>query len=198
MNQDYNTVTDILKYVQMNLMTENCQIKEVAKFARISAEQGVLGETIITTMKSGLEETTNTVKADENGNTDWVVTNPDGEKYIVNNSVFQKKYEIDLQNPNVYKPKGGPVLAMQLNENIAFLAPWGESMKINQGGFLILSGTSDIYGIQESEFNNTYANTEKNPKTALQEALNLMGVNNRSNASEGLVLPDGFQRNIKL
>lgn len=198
MNQDYNTVTDILKYVQMNLMTENCQIKEVAKFARISAEQGVLGETIITTMKSGLEETTNTVKADENGNTDWVVTNPDGEKYIVNNSVFQKKYEIDLQNPNVYKPKGGPVLAMQLNENIAFLAPWGEIMKINQGGYLILSGPSDIYGIQESEFNNTYANTEKNPKTALQEALNLMGVNNRSNASEGLVLPDGFQRNIKL
>ena len=44
-------------------------------------------------MKNGLEETRNVVKVDEKtGNPGWVVTNPDGEEYIIEDSVFQKKY----------------------------------------------------------------------------------------------------------
>ena len=55
----------------------------------------------------GLSRMVITVKADEKtGAPGWVVTNPDGEEYIVEDSVFQKKYEIDPENPSQYKPKG--------------------------------------------------------------------------------------------
>lgn len=173
----FKKIDNISEYVREGIRLGRLTVDEVAKFARIRARQGSLGEEIITKMANGLEETRNTVTTDEKtGEPGWIVTNPDGEEYIVADSTFKKKYEIDPENPELYKPKGGPVLSSQINENIEFNAPWGEIMKIEAGGSLILSGPQDIYGIQKNEFENTYASTGKDKKEALKEAIALLGI----------------------
>ncbi len=173
----FKRVDNIAEYVREGIKSGRLTVDEVAKFARIHARQGTIGEVIITKMANGLEETRNTVKADEKtGAPGWVVTNPDGEEYIVDDSVFQKKYEIDSKNPSQYKPKGEPVLSAPINEHIEFDAPWGETMRIEAGGSLIISGPEDIYGIQKAEFENTYASTGKNKMEALKKAISLLGI----------------------
>ena len=173
----FKKVDNIAEYVREGIKSGRLTVDEVAKFARIHARQGILGEEIVTKMANGLEETRNTVTADEKtGEPGWVVTNPDGEEYIVADSTFKKKYEIDPENPEQYKPKGGPVLSSPINEHIEFNAPWGETMKIEAGGSLILSGANDIYGIQKAEFENTYASTGKDKAECLKEAISMLGI----------------------
>ena len=173
----FKKVDNITEYVKEGITSGKLTVEEVAKFARIHARQGILGEEIVTKMANGLEETRNTVTADEKtGEPGWVVTNPDGEEYIVADSTFKKKYEIDPENPEQYKPKGGPVLSSPINEHIEFNAPWGETMKIEAGGSLILSGANDIYGIQKAEFENTYASTGKDKDECLKEAISMLGI----------------------
>jgi hypothetical protein len=155
---------EISKYMKEKIENGELIVKVASKSARVYARVGIVGEKIITTLKDGLVETINVVKADEEtNNPDWVVCNPDGERYIVTDVVFNKKYELDAINPKMYKPKGGPVNVAQIYENIQFLAPWGEIMKIRTGGFIVINSETDIYGIQEQEFNNTYSIAE-NPK----------------------------------
>jgi hypothetical protein len=173
----FKKVDNIAEYVKEGLKSGRLTVEEVAKFARIHARQGILGEEIVTKMANGLEETRNTVTLDEEtGEPGWVVTNPDGEEYIVPDSKFKNKYEIDPENPEQYKPKGGPVLSSPINEHIVFEAPWGGAMKIEAGGSLILGGPNDIYGIQKAEFENTYAPTGKDKAVSFEEALALLGI----------------------
>ena len=173
----FKKVEDIAAYVKNGLISGRITLDEVAKFARIHARQGTLNEEVITKMANGLEETRNTVKLDEKtGNPGWIVTNPDGEEYIVEDSVFKAKYEIDPENPKQYKPKGGPVLSAKIGEHIQFQAPWGETMKIEAGGSLILNGPSDIYGIQKDEFEHTYASTGKDKIECMREVLEMFGI----------------------
>ena len=149
----------------------------ISSVAHADPDPNGVGEEIVTKLANGLEETRNTVKMDDKtGEPGWVVTNPDGEQYIVDDSTFKRKYEIDPENPAQYKPVGGPVLSCQLNEHIEFKAPWGENMKIECGGSLILSGKNDIYGIQKDEFEHTYATTGKDKAESLKEAIALMGI----------------------
>ena len=169
----FKKIDNIAKYVKEGLKSGKLIVDEIEKFARIKARQGVVGQRINT----ALDNTTNTVKLDEKtSEPGWVVTNPGGEEYIIDDSTFKKKYEIDPENPKQYRPKGGPVLSTKLPENIEFVAPWGETMQIPATGFLILNGPKDIYGIHPKAFAETYKSTGKDRKIALEEALQLMGI----------------------
>lgn len=171
-----NIIKNIADYVKAGIESGTMFPMEFAKTARISAIQGVVGQEVITKMSNGLDETKNTVKLDEEtGEPGWIVTNPAGEQYIVEDSVFRKKYEIDPQNPTLYKPKGAPVNCVVVGENIAFKAPWGEDMNIAANGILVLSGKNDIYGIQASEFAATYGPTDKDGLASLKESIELLG-----------------------
>lgn len=177
---EFKRVEDIIQYVKERLAKGELTVEEAAKFARIQARQGRVGEEVVTVTANGLEETKNTVKLDEKtGEPGWIVTNPGGEQYIVSDSVFKKKYEIDPENPSQYKPKGGPVLCARLDEDLDFDVSWG-NMKIAKGGYLMLNKEDDVYGIQEEEFNDTYAKTEKSPEQAKKEAMEMFGVKDPS------------------
>ena len=173
----FKKVDNISEYVREGIKSGRLTVEEVIKFARIRARQGILGEEVVTKMANGLEETRNYVKIDEKtGEPGWVVTNPDGEQYIVKDSTFKDKYEIDPENPDQYKPKGRPVLSSKINEHIEFEAPWGETMRMECGGSLVLSGPNNIYGIQKEEFEHTYTSTGKDKAESLKEALELLGI----------------------
>lgn len=173
----FQEVGNIKEYIIKGIIQGTLTVDEVVKFARIQARQGKLGEELITRMANGLEETRNTVKLDkETGEPGWIVTNPSGEKYIMNDSTFKKKYEIDPENPSQYKPKGGPVLSFLVNENIEFNSHWGETMKLEAGGYLVASEPQKIYGVQKDEFKKTYASTGKDKIDSLKEAIRFLEI----------------------
>lgn len=147
-----------MKVYVMEQFKKGAEQKQYAKFAKVFAMQGVPGESIQTTMSNGLVETTNMVSVDEKtGEPDWIITNPAGEKYIVPDSTFHKKYEsFDLEQ-GIYKPKGGVQKFIQIDEDISFTAPWGEKMTITAGGYINTTDFNDIYGVQKDEFLKTYA-----------------------------------------
>lgn len=161
--ENYIEINNIKSYVQK--LVDVSKPERYAKFALITAVQGKVGQRLETVMKNGLVETVNIVSVDEKTNqSDWIITNPSGEQYLVKDSTFKKKYEaLDLDN-NVYKPKGGVCIFVQTNEDISFVAPWGEKMNISKGGYLNITNLDDIYGVQQDEFNETYAECDKNGK----------------------------------
>lgn len=153
----------IYDYVKSGIQEGSLIPLEATKVASVQARRGILGETVKTIIKSDTEEafkeTVNVVKKDKDtGELDWVVTNPDGEKYVVADVDFREKYDkaMDIPESDIYNPVGNPVLVVKINEDILFKAPWDEDMQIKSGGFLVLAKKDDIYGIQEAEFHNTY------------------------------------------
>lgn len=155
-------IENMQKYVY-DLLAKGGEPRFYKKYARVEAEKGVPGEKITTVMKDGHVEVSDVVvKADENGNADWIVTNPDGERYAVPHAKFIKRYELEVGADGKHAPKGSPIEAIEVPEEITFDVPWGENgapvpMTIKEGGYLNITDLSDIYGIQKDEFTNTYA-----------------------------------------
>lgn len=154
--------------------------KEAEKFARIVAKQGQVGEKVISwsvdSLGHEIQEKVAYVQNDENTNQPgWIVTKVDEDgnimldnnnhvnQWIIEDSVFRKKYEIDPENPTLFKPKGGPQIFVQINDNI-ILNQWGEDMKIAAGGYINITNINDMYGISERDFNDTYQFTEEQAK----------------------------------
>ena len=168
---DYKKV-DVLEYVKKGLETGNLEFKEVYKFQRIMARQGNVGEEVSTVLADGtIEVEKNVVKLDEKTKEPgWIVKNLNGpETWIIDDSTFKKKYEQDVENSGIYKPKGGIMLASQISENLEITPPnWGgATQKINSGGYLLMDPTNpvDVYGIGEEEFKNTYKLVDEKVKT---------------------------------
>lgn len=173
----YKKIEKLKDYV-LSVFLDGAQVKPYAKFARIKARQGVVGEAVETKMANGLSETKNIVGIDEKTNQpDWIVTNPSGEEYLVKDSNFQKKYEVFDKENGIYKPKGGVQMFIQIPEDISFTAPWGEEMNVSAGGYLNITNPKDIYGVQEKEFHETYAECDIHGKF-IDESLNNISFDN--------------------
>lgn len=108
------------------------------KSAKIGAERVPAGTVVETIMADGHVETKKTAGADGG----YKVTNPNGEQYLVDPAKFEKSYQ-QTSSPGVFEPKYNPVQIVQISENIAFKAPWGEDMKIKAGGVLVKAGDND-------------------------------------------------------
>ena len=170
---DYKEV-NVLEYVRNGIQSGALNFNEAKKFQRITARKGEVGEKIKTILADGTEETEEReVKLDEKTNEPgWIVKNINGpEQWIIEDSNFKKKYEVDAEQPGVFKPKGGPMLAAQISENIQITPPnWGgDIQKINAGGYLLMDPTNptDVYGIGEDEFKKTYQFTEDGKQKTL-------------------------------
>lgn len=156
-NDEFRNIENIKEYLIDGLNCGKFKIETYQKSGEITARVGKIGEEIFTVMANGLRETKNTVIADEHGNPGWVVTNSTGEQYVVSDSVFKSKYKKIDGTEDRFKPVWNPITAVQINENISFVASWGEMQCIIAGGYLVFNKEyDDIYGVQEEEFNKTY------------------------------------------
>lgn len=151
LKEDFRPVDNLSDYIRQN----NIQMRQASKFARINAVQARGGERINTIASDGVQETTNIAKPG-----DYIVNNVGNpnNKWIIDAATFAKKYQPDPTQQGVFMPKGGPMMAGQINEPISFTAPWGEQMNIDKGGYLLQTpgSESDIYGISGKDFDSTY------------------------------------------
>lgn len=160
------------EYVKEGLLSGKLTPIEAEKFARIIARQGTLGEEVISwsvdSLGNAIEEKRDTVKVDsKTNNLGWIVTKADEQgnpildnnghinQWIIEDSTFTKKYEIDPNNNLIFRPKGGVQLFVQIPDNI-ILEQWGSKMQIAEGGYINITDSSDMYGISERDFTDTY------------------------------------------
>lgn len=133
-------------------------LETAQKAVKVIARQGVVGEQVDTRPRVERDgkiyvigETKCTVKVEGS----IIVTNPDGEEYIVKPDAFAKKYTA-TNEPGVYMPVAQPVKYFTTDKDISFTAPWGETMFATKGASIIVSSPTDIYAVTNEAFKKTY------------------------------------------
>ena len=176
MEKEYQKI-NVYEYVKEGLVSGKLVPFEAEKFARINARQGKVGEQVIswTVDKNGkeLKEKEAIVSLDKETNQPgWVATKLDENGYpikdknghlnqwIIDDTTFKKKYEIDQTTLGIFKPVGGPQIFVQVMDNI-IIEQWGSEMQIAAGGFINITNVNDMYGISKRDFNDTYKKTGK-------------------------------------
>ena len=181
--EEYKKV-EVASYVKQGIENGTMVPREAEKFARIVARQGNFGDTVISwsvdSNGNEIQEKIAQVKIDEKTNQPgWIVTKVDDNgnvivdnnnhpnQWIIDDTTFRKKYEVDSNNPSLFRPKGGPQIFVQISDNI-ILNQWGSDMKIAAGGFINITNVDDMYGISQRDFEDTYRFTDtlekKGPK----------------------------------
>lgn len=164
---------NVKQYVAEGIKTGALEPFEAEKFARIIAIQGEVGKEVVSWVedsKTGeaIEEKRDIVKLDSiTNNPGWIATKADEfgnpiidrnnhmNQWIIDDSTFNKKYELDEKNPGIFKPKGGIQTFVEIPDNI-ILNQWGSDMKIEAGGYINITTPEDMYGISARDFEDTY------------------------------------------
>jgi len=142
--------------------------KSARKTAQVTARVGEIGEEVDTRPRVGRDgkiyvigETKGKVKVKGS----MIVTNPDGEEYIVKPDAFAKKYKA-TDKEGVYEPVSSPIIYIITEYDIAFKAPWGEDMFAVKGAALNVTDLDDVDAIQNEAFSKTYTEVVKNREQA--------------------------------
>lgn len=127
------------------------------KHVRVHARPAAPDERVVTMLASGEEETSNTAREG-----DWVVTNPQGEEYVVPKDEFEKKYAA-TENDGVYQSRGY-CRAIRNPQGMAveMKASWGELVHGDEQCFIVQACDADgsLYGepyiVAKEAFDTTY------------------------------------------
>jgi hypothetical protein len=159
-----NNEASLLKYLEQHSQ----EIKHYKKFAKVKAQQSKGGDEVQTQL-GGRDETS--LRTTSPG--DWIVSNIEsqGEKQIVDDKTFRKRYDVENPKGDIYSPKGanffGVVYDGSLGENITFAPPnWGGSTMNITKGYMIggpdpKNFAADFYGIESEAFSKTYKPAEQ-------------------------------------
>lgn len=167
-NDKVYEVVEPKNYVD-SLMDNNAKLVAAEKSACVIARKGVPGEKIQVYTANGNLEATEVC-----GENKWIVTRADldGNPVIddyghrntwqISDETFKKKYDVEHMTENGFvKPNGGKQDFIQVDKDIAVMVPWGENralipQTIDAGGYLNITNKEKIYGIANSEFDDTY------------------------------------------
>lgn len=118
---------------------------------RLSDQDGELVKTITSTDTADNPETKNVALKG-----DVVMSGPSGENYVVKAAKFGKLYDGNIGGI-VYPEQSPRMVAMYTGQRpVTFTAPWGESMKLEPGDYLVKDGDAGYYRIAKAEYKQTY------------------------------------------
>ena len=136
------TVLDFLK--------ESTRPVKYNKFGTVQYIIADAEQEVVTITSSG-EETRNTAQIG-----DYIVTNPDGEKYVIKPTKFESRYK--KVDDTTAECTGSCWAAKWEGEYFEFTASWGQAMPCFDGDMLASPDPefSEVYRIGRKEFENTY------------------------------------------
>ncbi|MBO7528132.1 MAG: hypothetical protein J6T74_09645 [Clostridia bacterium] len=141
--------------------------KSAQKTASVFARLGIIGEEVDTRPRVERDgkiyvigETKGKVKIAGS----MIVTNPDGEEYIVKPEMFAKKYK-PTSKEGVYEPISCPIKYIITEKDIAFKASWGEDMFAVKDAALNVTDLDEVYAIQNDAFKKTYTTIDEKENT---------------------------------
>jgi hypothetical protein len=131
-------------------MVRNNPINDMPPFTyRHNSVDGLRVETYTA---DGRLETTNTANSG-----DVIMCGPSKEKYVLSASKFNKMYTM-VDVGGIVIPEQSPRLVCEYtnDDEISFMAPWGENMILTKGDFLVKESETAYYRIGREEFQKTY------------------------------------------
>ncbi|MEO8104897.1 MAG: PGDYG domain-containing protein [Candidatus Saccharibacteria bacterium] len=132
----------------------------------VHAKAATPGEQVRTVLANGREETVNSAQLG-----DIIITNPGGEKYIMNLEKFTARYDALDENGN-YRAKGMiRAITNPTQKNIRVMAPWGEAQNGDAACLIACPYDpvrpavlgADRYIIGQEEFRTTYEAVAPSP-----------------------------------
>lgn len=107
----------------------------------------------------GLRVVTITADGKETENTanegDVIMSGPSGEQYVIKGPKFDKLYTENPDGTRIPEQSPRQVSKYEGTEEITFTAPWGESMILKPGDYLVKDGDG-YYRIAKTEYEQTY------------------------------------------
>lgn len=169
-DHSFKKIDDSQKYVE-DLIKNGTTIIDAVKRddSRVIARKGIPGEKIETFTAKGLEMV-DTIKVDDKGRPDYVVTmadkngNPiviDDEGHYnsyINTAEFFEKDKEHIGN-GVYRQIPSPRKFVEIPEDIIISCSWDPEMRLHKGDLLNITDMNNIYGIERSAFETTHAIT---------------------------------------
>lgn len=143
-------IENISEYV-LGLVISGESVIRGRKISPVEARIGTVGEVVETI----IDKTVNTVKVDEEGNPDWIITNKGGEEYIISHKVFISTYSPVSGKKGIYI-KNSTQLLVSCKETVEFVPSWGGTFTVEKGGYFTVNGHNKIAGIQPNAFSQTY------------------------------------------
>ena len=177
---DYIKV-EVASYVKQGIENGTMIPRQAEKISRIIARQGRVGETVVSwsvdSKGNEIQEKVAQVQVDKQTNQPgWIATKVDERgniiidnnnhpnQWIIDDTIFKEKYEVDPENPSLCRPKGGTQIFVQIPDNI-ILNQWGSDMQIAAGGYINITKANDMYGISQRDFEDTYKFTDNLEKS---------------------------------
>lgn len=87
---------------------------------------------------------------------DIIMSGPSQENYVVKAAKFPKLYQGQVGQTVI--PEQGPRMVARYTgkDSVTFTAPWGESMVLKPGDYLVRDGDAGYYRIAQAEYRQTY------------------------------------------
>jgi len=100
---------------------------------------------------------------------DVIMSGPSKENYVVKAAKFPKLYQGTMGGPVI--PEQGPrLVALYAGKMpVTFTAPWGESMILKPGDYLVKDGDAGYYRIAKLEYDQTYNQPGSNGQQGMAE-----------------------------
>lgn len=90
------------------------------------------------------------------GVNDIIMSGPSQENYVVKAAKFPKLYQGQI-GQTVIPEQGSRMVARYTGkDSVTFTAPWGESMVLKPGDYLVRDGDAGYYRIAQAEYRQTY------------------------------------------
>lgn len=116
-----------------------CMAPIFRKQGRVKARPAIVGEEVVTILKSGVRETASKAVAG-----DWVLINPSGEQYIISGVKFLERYE-STDVGGVYQAKGYcRAIRNPFGTSIEIMASWGQAQFGDE--YCMIADTCDALG----------------------------------------------------
>jgi len=109
------------------------------------------GEMPVVTVTSDGKETQNVAQKG-----DIIMSGPSEENYVIKSEKFPKLYQGNLGSTVVPEQSPRMVAVYNGDKPVTFTAPWGESMVLKPGDYLVKDGDQGYYRIAKAEYEQTY------------------------------------------
>lgn len=105
----------------------------------------------VVTITSDGKETENTAAQG-----DVILSGPSSETYVIKATKFAKLYQGKLGETVIPEQNPRQVARYTGEQTVTFMAPWGESMVLKPGDYLVRDGDAGYYRIAQKEYEETY------------------------------------------
>jgi hypothetical protein len=150
---DINTIASQLKFLPTKKQSKQYKFVKDGIPGRMPSMTYTVSSTEqpVVTVTSDGKETQNVAAPN-----DIIMSGPSKENYVVKGAKFPKLYQGEVGG--VVIPEQSPRLVARYTSQqpVTFIAPWGESMVLKPGDYLVKDGDAGYYRIAKVEYEQTY------------------------------------------